>query len=317
MSNTASAAATALLGDLLWAAGLPAAVSVQPLGRGGADHEGLAARLADGRQVLLRRRPARGEPEHPRARFLEAHALPAPRLLAGNGEASLHEFTPGAPLGQLIEAGQATPALWEQVGAAFRRIHAVGFPAGLEGALLPDQIVLRPCDPVADLHASLEAAIPGLARRAPQALEHLPALHELLDRAEAPLRAAPTALLYGDVRLDSIMIDGRATVLLDWSQALVGDPARELALLDDHALLGNGRGLDPAFFRGYGRPAPQPNTALQRAVQRCVWVASDDWDSACADQPPEQRALAQRRLQTLLAGLAQLPAQIEHLHTLV
>lgn len=317
MTNTPSAAVTATLSDLLWAAGLPAAVALQPLRGRGFDNELLAARLADGRQVVLRRRRTRGEPEHTRARFLEAHGLPAPRLLAGNGDASLHEFVPGELLGDLIEAGRATPAVWEQVGAAVRRVHAVGFPAHLEGALSPDLIVLRPCDPVADLHASLEAAIPGLARRAPAALEHLAALHDLVDRAAAPLRDAPTALLHGDPGMWNIIMDQHGAVLIDWDRPLVGDPARELALLDMQAMLFNGQGLDPAFYRGYARPAPQPNTALQRVLQTFVWAGSDDWDSACTQPPPEQSARAQRWLQALLADLARLPAQIAHLRTLL
>lgn len=317
MTTTASAAATAILSDLLWAAGLPAAETAERLTGRGFDNEVLSARLADGRRVVLRRRRERGQPEHVRASLLEAHGLPAPRLLAATDQASLHEFVPGALLGDLIEAGRATPAVWEQVGRAFRRVHAVTFPSRLAGEVEPDRIVLRPCDPVADLHISLEESIPGLARRAPAALDHITALHELVERAAEPLRAAPAALLHGDVSMWNVIVGEGGAVLIDWDAPLVGDPARELALLDEHAMLFNGQGLDPAFFRGYGRPAPEPNTSLQRAVQSLVWVSGDDWDTGFAQQPPELRARAQRWLDTLLAHLDQLPARIERLRTLL
>jgi aminoglycoside phosphotransferase (APT) family kinase protein len=308
---------TAILSDLLWAAGLPAAESAEHLTGRGFDNEVLSARLADGRRVVLRRRRERGRPEQVRAKLLEAHGMPAPRLLAGTDEASLYEFVPGALLGDLIEAGRATPEVWERVGRAFRRVHAVAFPRCLAGAVGPDQIVLRPCDPVADLHICLEESVPGLAQRAPAALDHIPALHELVEGAAGPLRAAPTALLHGDTSMWNIIVGEDGAMLVDWDAPLVADPARELALLDAHAALFNGQGLDPAFFRGYGRPAAEPNTSLQHAVQTLAWVADDGWETGAAYQPPEQRARSQRWLDTLVARLDQLPAQIERLRALV
>ena len=141
-----------VLGELLQAAGLPAAASIQPLTGYGFENEVFAVELADGRQVVLRRWREPREPEQNRARFLESQALPVPHLLAGTREASLYAFVHGALLGDLLETHQCTAETWRMVGHAFRRLHAVRFPAGLEGDRLPHLFVLQPIDPVARLH---------------------------------------------------------------------------------------------------------------------------------------------------------------------
>jgi aminoglycoside phosphotransferase (APT) family kinase protein len=318
-AGEASSAAAALLVGLLRKACLPEAVSLRRLtGRGFGDGVYVAS-LTDGRRVVLRRWRRARAAEGPRAAFLAAHGVPAPRLLAGTAAASLHEFVPGALLGDLIETGRVSGATWRQVGAAFRRLHAVRFPAGLCGEVRPDRIVLRPDDPAGRLHTDLDACVPGLRRRAPDALRHLPALHELVDRAAAPLRAAPTALGHGDVHIWNIIIDGARAWLIDWEEPRVKDPAEEVALLDKHAALFNGRGLDPAFFDGYGHPPAEPNTSLHRVVQTVRWAASGDWDAFARrrDLPAELHERTRQWLGTLLAYVAQLPAHIERVRLLV
>ncbi|HET6294573.1 MAG TPA: hypothetical protein VFG33_14410, partial [Kribbella sp.] len=75
----------ALLHQLVTEAGLPAVESFEVLRGHGFDHEILRATLTDSRQVILRHRP-----QKPRAlpvglaRFLAAHNVPAPALLAGH-----------------------------------------------------------------------------------------------------------------------------------------------------------------------------------------------------------------------------------------
>jgi aminoglycoside phosphotransferase (APT) family kinase protein len=270
-----------LLDELLPRAGLPKAVGARRLSGRGFDHEIELAELADGRQVVLRR--WRHERESERAvfleacgGFLEAHDVPAPRLLAATAGAGLYEFAPGTLLGDLIEAGRATENTWRLVGAAFRRVHAVGFPAGLVGDVEPDRILLRPVDPVAQMHAWLDGALEGLQRRAPSAVAHVPALHALVDRAAGPLRGAATALGHGDIHMWNIIVGEDRAWLIDWDEPRVCDPAMEVALLDKHAWLFNGRGLDAAFFSGYGRAPAEPNTSLHRVVQALRTAASGD-----------------------------------------
>jgi hypothetical protein len=309
-----------VLAPLLHEAGLPGAVGMRRLSGRGFDNEVHVARLADGRRVVLRRWGRPREPELPRAAFLEARGIPAPRVLAGDRHASLHAFAPGKLLGDLIEADRASDLTWRLVGTAYRRVRDVAFPPGVEGDFGPRRLVLRPVDPVARLHAGLAACAPGLRQRAPGAIPHLHALHELVDRAAGPLRRATTALLLADDNMWNIIVDaahGRAW-LIDWDGPQVGDPAMEVALLDKHASLFNGRGLPAAFFAGYGQPASEPNTSLHRVVQTVRWAASRDWDAIEEkDLPADLKQRARRWLATLLAYVARLPDHIARLRSIV
>lgn len=305
-----------LLDELLRNAGLPAVETTCQLSGRGFDNEVHLVRLSDGRQVVLRRRKERGESEQLRARFLESHGALAPRLLAATEEATLHQFIPGTLLGDLIESGLATPQTWRMVGQTLRRVHDVRFPCELVGEVHPHQIVLRPVDPVAELHAQLEASMPGLRRLAPAILEYLPALRELVDRTATALRTAPTSLLHGDITMWNIIVNDNEAVLIDWDEPRIGESAMEVALLDMHASLFNGCGLDEAFYSGYGNAPVEPNTSLHRVVQTILWAASDDW---CASEklPVELYERTRHWLTVLLAYVAQLPTHIQRLYTLV
>ncbi len=120
-----------VLAKLLRVAGLPDPTSTRRISERGLDHEVQAVLLADRRQVVLRqwRRPR--ESEQSRSWIVEAHGLPAPRLLAEMRGASLYEFAPGDLLGDLIETGQCLDRTWHLVGQAYRCVHSVRFPAGL------------------------------------------------------------------------------------------------------------------------------------------------------------------------------------------
>jgi aminoglycoside phosphotransferase (APT) family kinase protein len=100
-----------------------------------------------------------------------------------------------------------------------------------------------------------------------------------VDRAAGPLRGAATALGHGDINMWNVIVADDRAWLIDWDEPRVRDPAEEVALLDKHAWLFNGRGLGPAFFDGYGRAPVEPNTSLHRVVQTVRWAASGDWDS--------------------------------------
>lgn len=285
------------------------------LGRG-FDNDVALVDLVDGDPVVLRRFREPRAPEGPRAAFLDAHQLPAPRLLA-SAEASLVEFVPGRLLGDLIETGDADDVVWRAVGCAYRQVHDVVFPPGLAGELRPDGLVLRPLDPVAELHAQLETAVDGLARRSPATLAHLPRLHQPVDAAAEPLRQAGTALGHGDINMWNVVVEAGRATLIDWDSPRVGDPAMEVALLDKHAALFNhGAGLPVAFFAGYGART-EPNTSVHRVVQTVHWVASDDWDEFAAD-PYLPDAVTERALghwlPALLGYLEHLPMHLDKLH---
>lgn len=114
----------------------------------------------------------------------------------------------------------------------------------------------------------------------------------------------------------NIIVDGDDVTLIDWDYPRVGDPAMEVALLDKHAALFNGRGLPAAFFAGYGHGPTEPNTSIHRIVQTLAWAASEDW-AAFATMPPDLSARAAQWHQTLLAYVARLPAHVERLAALI
>lgn len=266
-----------LLTELLEAAGLPDATSEEKLSGRGFDTMVTRATLADGQQVILRQFRTSRPPEHQRARFLASHGVPAPAFLAGNDRASLHAFVPGVLLGDLIEAGAVTADHWRSVGRAFRKIHDIRFPALLMGEVAPDRIILHPYDPVAQIHGWIDGARSGLQERSPRVVTQLPILHEIVDHAAIPLRAAGTSLGHGDINMWNVIVSSEKTTPIDWDYPRICDPALEVALLDKHASLFNGHGLDNAFFEGYGRPASEPTTSIHRVVATLQWVTSADW----------------------------------------
>jgi aminoglycoside phosphotransferase (APT) family kinase protein len=303
------------LETLVQAAGLPGVVETFRLvGRGSAT-EIVAARLADGRRVVLRIRAGDGVPERARASILEMHRLPTPRLLSSVGNASLYEFPSGRTLGDMVELDRDNADDWAKAGQAYRRVHEVVFPRRLDGDVAPDQIVLRPIDPVAEQHAVLRRAADRLAELLPEASQSLPDLHHLIDSAGTWLYAAPTSLLHGDVDLWNTVIDPSGATLVDWDAPMVGDPARELALLDMHASLINGKGLPRAFYNGYGRGPIEPNTTIYRITGTIAWLTSDDW-GRYDDLDPGLRAKTRSWFLTLTQWVSRLPEHVQRLRNL-
>lgn len=305
-----------VLAGLLAQAGLPPATGTTPRSGRGFDNEIVVVDLPDGRRVVLRRWSAPRPREHARARLLSDHDLPAPGLLAADDHASLVEFAPGELLGDLIEAGRDTAEAWRLVGVAYRRVHDVTFPTGLAGTVHPDRIELTPVDPVAVLHDQIDGSAPGLRRLLPEYAVHLPALHEAVDAAAGPLRMAPTALGHGDINMWNVLVSPERATLIDWDFPRVADPAMEVALLDKHASLFNGKGMPRAFFDGYG-PSPEPNTALHRVIQTLTWAAGPDWADIEADPhlSPDLKQRARTWLPTLVDYLRDLPRHIQRLRT--
>jgi aminoglycoside phosphotransferase (APT) family kinase protein len=269
----------ALLHQLVAAAGLPPVQSSEPLRGHGFDHEILRATLADSQQVVLRHRQQESRPlPSGQARFLAEHDVPAPALLGGNEFATLYEYIPGEMLSALVAEGRMTDDAWRSAGTAFRLLHAVRFPKGLKGGFGPEELILSPADPVRDLHELLVHAEPRLKVNLPVVIPHLPRLHEVIDDNADALRETPTALLHRDVYPANIIVGPSRTTLIDWGDPRVGDPAQEIAALDEHLDLINGSQLPGAFFETYG-PRSQPNTAIHRLTGAISWFSGGLFDT--------------------------------------
>jgi aminoglycoside phosphotransferase (APT) family kinase protein len=85
----------------------------------------------------------------------------------------------------------------------------------------------------------------------------LPAAQELFERlaADVPMESA-TGIVHGDFRLDNVLIDDqdRATAVLDWEMATLGDPLTDLALMLTYDWLGAALGemvTDASLAPGY------------------------------------------------------------------
>jgi hypothetical protein len=160
--------AIVVLGELIDAAGLPPVTRTEPVAGHGLDNRLLKAVLADGQVVLLRQSKYKGRPPWPRTAFLAEHQVGAPRLLAANAVGdSLVDFVDGQLLADLVEAGRAAADTWVLVGKAFGKVHAVTFPAPLQGDVGPEAITLAPLGPVRQLLAKIESAKALLAAERP------------------------------------------------------------------------------------------------------------------------------------------------------
>jgi hypothetical protein len=165
----------------------------------------------------------------------------------------------------------------------------VGRLAGELHLLDPPAIPLI-ADPADSIPATLAER---LARRA-RVVERLagitlalPAAEELSALLEWP--AAERRLLHMDLRAENVLArKGRVTALVDWSNALLGDPELELARIAEY------HGLDDEFVAGYEERRPHPARApelvalayrLDTAVMLAVVFLSE--------APDERRAVAQ------------------------
>jgi aminoglycoside phosphotransferase (APT) family kinase protein len=204
-------------------------------------------------------------------RHVAAAGLPVAepvRLVLGAPDVLVSRYVPD-------DGGGADPA---RLGALLARLHRVPAPA-LERAedVVPQRIARR--------WQELAALVPGLP----------PVPTRLRER----LVGRPTgSLLHLDVRAPNLRCaNGEVLALLDWSNALVGDPALELARLTEFAALPE-NGVDlPGVLAGYG-PAPgtdHPSFLVYRldaAVMLALVFLSEAPDAARAAQAVDRlRAL--------------------------
>lgn len=211
--------------------------------------------IAGGRTVVSRTGRSFGDAAIRRNRLLIERGVPTPAILAATERSALFDFAPGTLLGDLIDTQVCGSEAWRAVGAAYRRVHSVDADVDVISALGVDVPTI---DPVERAHADVEGSRTGIERRLPEAIRYLPALHALIDVAAHSLRSAPVRLLHGDVNMWNVLVDGHDAWIIDWDDPAIGDPAMEIALLDKHASLFDGVGLDAAFFEGYGQSCVEP-----------------------------------------------------------
>jgi aminoglycoside phosphotransferase (APT) family kinase protein len=285
-----------VLDQLIAAARLPEIASTEPVDVHGDGLDNLLtkATLADGREVLLRESRVQKVAPTLRAKFLEACGVGAPRLYAANDRgAMLVDFMPGRQLSEMLATGTVNDRTWELTGAAFARVHAVRFPAPLQGLVGPASVVLEPVDPVDQLMAALEGSLPWLAEHESQVLPVIDHLRSFIRRRAGNIRAEVPCLVHGDANLLNIIVAEQVT-LIDWDFPAVRYPLAELSALDEHVYLTAGSGLPPAFFAGYGRAVPADLLLAYRMVGCLRWLSSTEWKRWEVDRA--MPASAQRRL---------------------
>jgi aminoglycoside phosphotransferase (APT) family kinase protein len=305
-------AAQEVLNRLVSAAGLPSVQTTEPVDElaYGLDNKLTKAVLADDREVLLRISSVEQTPPLVRTRLLQAWGVSVPRLYAATDTgATLWEFVPGRPLGDLVEQASASDRVWHLTGAVFATVHAVRFPAPLQGTLSRSSAVLQPLDPVDQLHVSIADARPWVSRHRPQLLPVLTHLHRFLDRRAGDIRAEQPCLTHGDANLLNVIVGQHAVRLIDWDFPAVRYPLAELSALDEHVYLHGGTGLPPAFFAGYGRHVPAELLLAYRICGCLAWLSSNDWAHWKADvtMPRAARQRLNRWHDRLLTWAAQTP----------
>ena len=150
---------------------------------------------------------------------------------------------PGTALGRLGAPSTASAAAWSAAGAAARRLHDSPPPPW------PGR---GPDETASDLEAECAWLI---------AHEVVPAAVVMRNRqvAEATFRPYTPAFTHGDLQLTHVFVDGdEVTGVLDWSEAGLGDPLFDLAILTlgheerlDQVLAGYGKEVDLDVIRGW------------------------------------------------------------------
>ncbi len=286
--------ARAVLEELVSAAALPPVISTRPLSGQGFDNQLLVGLLSDGHEVLLRQSSVPAPSPVPRANFLAAHGVGSPRLYAANDEgAVLVDYIDGETLAAAAHRGGLGDREWQLVGAAYRRIHAVQFPAPLRGSFGPERLELTPTDPVQLMHANVDAAEPEIRALRPSMLPHLSTLRHHIDAHAEELRREIPCLAHTDANFHNLILAADRVTLIDWDYPGVRYPLEELEALEEHAYLNGIPELPDAFFAGYGRQVSRALLRLHRLAGCIGHVGSREWADMAADNrnPPELRSM--------------------------
>jgi aminoglycoside phosphotransferase (APT) family kinase protein len=167
------------------------------------------------------------------SRHLRAHGLPMPEVFAA------HTSGPGAgfTIAEYVESDD-TELPDDEFGRLIRAIHEVPAPpldlVGMESRDDADQVLgKRIGERLRNLGAVTELDVPFPDVRAALAAD--------------PGDGLPRRLLHMDLRKENILVRaGRPVAILDWSNALVGDPALDLARAAEYG------SLTPAALAAYG-----------------------------------------------------------------
>jgi aminoglycoside phosphotransferase (APT) family kinase protein len=173
----------------------------------------------------------------------------------------------GTSLAKLGTPSPHPPAMWSKAGALARQLHQTPAP--------PD---IRKCAVGAALNASIEDVRTWLVGNTPADPGHIDAraaeAHEALAN-----RVVDPVFIHGDLQAEHVIIhDGAVAAILDWSDAGLGDPLSDVALLTighrerlDDVLDGYGVDVDRDVIRGYW--------ALRR-LQSVRWMIEHGFDAA-------------------------------------
>jgi aminoglycoside phosphotransferase (APT) family kinase protein len=219
--------------------------------------------------------------EHLLANHMHGHGVPTPRAFALHCGEDDFDFLVSA---YVLDDGSAEDRA--ALGAVLRAIHAAPVSAEVAAALdaghLADTLVDRLTQRLAVVARLSGAALPAVSAAA---------LREVLAGARYEPR-----VVHMDVRRTNIRVErGAVRAIFDWSNALLGDPALDLARAAEYGV------RDAAFDAGYGaRPEVAPEVdaiyRLDTAVMLAVVFLSEDPDPAAA-----VRQVA--RVEALLAAL--------------
>jgi aminoglycoside phosphotransferase (APT) family kinase protein len=272
------------LDELIAAASLPAVVSTRVLSERGFDNQLLVAVLTDGRQVLLRQNSVPAPSPAARSKVLLLHDVGAPHLYAANDTgAVLVDFIPGETLSTLARGKRVGDREWRMVGAAYRRIHAMQFPAPLRGPFGPERLELTPEDPVDLLHSKMDEAEPAVRSQQPALLPALNKLRKRIDVRADELRREVPCLTHTDANFHNIIVGTDRATLIDWDYPAVHYPLEELEALEEHAYLNGISELPAAFFAGYGKEISRPILRLHRIVGCLSSLSSNEWSGMADD----------------------------------
>jgi aminoglycoside phosphotransferase (APT) family kinase protein len=188
-------------------------------------------------------RRARGlETEHEVLRWLEARGIAAPRARLLDGESLVLDYIEGAPRYE-IEHGEATAIACAEF---LHRLHAIPDPP----AWVQDQTEWVSHYLERDPGALDESIGEGRTQAA-------------LRRQWPPVTATPAVLVHGDVWPGNLIWDGdRLAAVIDWEDAVVGDPLIDVAVARLDLLWAFGPDCRELFTERYFELADIDPTAL-------------------------------------------------------
>jgi aminoglycoside phosphotransferase (APT) family kinase protein len=177
------------------------------------------------------------EQEYLIASTLHAQGFPVPR------PAEKLRSSSGLPvlISELV-TGDSAPPDWQETGRLFARLHDLTPPLSLPtqpaGIALAELIGER-----------LGSRMSALREIRPE-LPRLPPGTEMAERLRQNAQRA--SLLHLDIRPSNLICaGGRVRALIDWSNALIGDPRLELARLSEYAQIAENETDETAFRTGY------------------------------------------------------------------